>query len=106
MAWRWSQGEQLRRRAAARVWSSYDLATRQLTTLAPGSPEQLPRPATIPASWTWDAGDESTGEPPGWIEPASEAATRRTGYCGLAQSQPPIYSVTPGGIVPQSYSDV
>ena len=43
------------------------------------------RPADLPSTWGW-CGDawECDGEDNYWCEPASDAALRRRGYCGLA----------------------
>ncbi|MFO1465832.1 MAG: hypothetical protein U1F35_05235 [Steroidobacteraceae bacterium] len=42
-----------------------------------------PRPAGLPADWTFSPYDESDCDPPGWLESEASAAARRRGRCGL-----------------------
>ena len=68
MAWRWAEHAYNRRFIEAQ------------DTMAEVEP---PRPAHVPRSYTFFPFDVD-GNPAGWVEPDSEAAARRTGYCGLA----------------------
>ena len=72
MAWRWADA--VRRRV--RHPGNYR---------EPGSPEPIEHREAlgVPATWAWEA-DVDAQDGCHWLEPETEAAARRTGYCGKA----------------------
>jgi hypothetical protein len=70
MMWRWGDNFNLRQK--------FHQATGEDATAT----TEPPRPAGVPADWTWEEyeGDGYSG----WLEPEADMLARRVGYCGLA----------------------
>ncbi len=66
MAWRWAESTPCRDVMPARD---------------PHAATEPDRPEHLPASWQFCPCDDASAC---WVEPAEEAAARRSGYCGLA----------------------
>lgn len=69
-AWRWSQDLPRRK---------FIFHADQAATVQPDA-----RPGNIPMNWEFIPFDPSDGDPATWVEPESDAQSRRAGYCGLA----------------------
>lgn len=67
MAWRWMKMPQAR-----------------FVKAGVGINDEPERPAHITPEWDWVPAEEDDGAVGGWLEPESQSADRRVGFCGLA----------------------
>lgn len=65
----WQWGHQVRRRVI--------LPNQETAAVEP------PKPAHVPASWTFSPYEPYDGEPSQWVQPEDEARLETNGYCGL-----------------------